>query len=287
MDYSHPDARAHIAECVRVITKEMGIPYIKIDFVLLGLNDEILAANKNFTSIKPFDPTITDVERLRLGLKTMREAAGPDCYILGCSGVFGPMLGLVDGMRTGGDISPRFEAFPERVLANAGNFYLASKVFSGDADYLVFREAADEDEGVSKEKVKNGGSLTMNEAQMWADFNKFYGNFKLSSDKLLTLRPERKALVKDVFDFPMMDEMTPLDFWEHGKEKSDGYELLLGRSGKDIYVGIFNWSDEAKEYDLAAFGTSVEKMEARHSKVLKYTGTLSYEELCKSIIAGL
>jgi len=287
IDYSHPGARAHIAECIRVITKEMGIPYIKIDFVRFGLNDEILAANSNFKSIKPYDTTITDVERLRIGLKTMREAAGVDCYLLGCSGVFGPMIGLVDGMRTGGDISPRFEAFPERVLANAGNFYLAGQVFNGDADYLVFREAADEDAGVSQEKVKNGGNLTINEAQMWADFNKFYGNFRLSSDKLTTLRPERRALVKNVFDFPMMDEMIPLDFWEHGKEKSDGYELLLARNGKDIYLGIFNWSSEPKEYDLATFESGLQTISARHSKVLKYTGSLSYAELSKSLSAGL
>lgn len=286
LDYSHPGARAHIAECIRVITKEMGIPYIKIDFVRFGLNNEILAVNTNFKSIKPYDPTITDVERLRIGLKTIRDAAGEDCYLLGCSGVFGPMIGLVDGMRTGGDINPRFEAFPERVLANAGNFYLTGKVFDGDADYLVFREAADEDAGVSQEKVKNGGSLTINEAQMWADFNKFYGNFRLSSDKLTTLRPERRALVKNVFDFPIMDEMIPLDFWEHGKEKSDGYELLLARHGKDIYLGIFNWSSETKEYNLAAFECGPQTINARHSKIIKYSGGLSYAELCKSLYAG-
>ena len=283
MDYSHPGARAHIAECIRVITKEMGIPYIKVDFVGLGLNEEILAANKNSKSIKPFDAALTDVERLRLGLKTMREAAGADAFILGCSGVFGPMIGLVDGMRTGGDISPRFEAFPERVLANAGNSYLCGKVFSGDADYTVLREAADEDKSVAEEKVKHGGTVTTNEAQMWADFNKLYGNFRLSSDKLSILRPERKEILKEVLNFPMMEETVPLDFWQHAKDKTDGYELLLSHKGKDIYLGIFNWSNESKEYHLEAFGNGIQKLEARHSKVLKYTGSKSFTELRKSL----
>ncbi|MBV5348102.1 alpha-galactosidase, partial [bacterium] len=110
IDYSHPGAIAHMAECIRVITKEMGIPYLKIDFMLLGLDSEILKANPTFKSIKPYNPAITDVERMRLGLKTMREVAGPDVYILGCSAVFGPVIGFVDGMRTGGDINPRYEA---------------------------------------------------------------------------------------------------------------------------------------------------------------------------------
>jgi len=287
MDYSNPDARAHIAECIRVITKEMGIPYLKIDFLRLGLNAEILQANPTFKSIKPFNPAITDVERLRLGLQAMREAAGPDVYILGCSAVFGPCIGLVDGMRTGGDINPRYEAFPERVLANAGNAYLSGKVFDGDADYLVFREAADEDVTVAVEKVKSGGSLTENEAQMWADFSKLYGHFRLSSDKLATLRTERAALVKEVFDFPAMDETLPLDFWQHGKNKSDGYELILARHENDIYLGIFNWSEEPKNYNLPAFEIDVQSLNARHSKIIRYTGSLSFADLGKSISANL
>lgn len=287
LDYSHPGARAHMANSIRVITKEFGIPYIKIDFILLGLNSEILNANPKFKSIKPFDSSITDVERVRLGLETIRKEAGPKTYLLGCSAVFGPCLGLVDGMRTGGDISPRFEAFPERVLANMGNYYLNGKVFNGDADYLVFREAADEDAGVSEEKTKRGGSLTLNEAQMWADFNKLYGSFRLSSDKLLTLRPERKALIKEVFELPAMDEIVPLDFWQHAKNKQDGYELIIARNSKDIYLGIFNWSDTPKEYDLSAFGIGKHKLNARHSNVLKYTGSNSFAKICKALATDL
>ena len=225
-DYSHPGARAYIAECIRNMKENWGIRYFKVDFMRYGLEDDIKAANKQVKTIKAHDPTITSVERFRLGMKTMREAMGPDTYFLGCSAVFGPCIGFVDGMRTGGDINPRYEAFPERSLANLGHFYLSGKVFNGDADYLVFRAAADEDEKVSKENVKHGGSLTMNEAQMWADLNKLYGNFRLHSDNLMTLRPERQALVKEVFQYPAMDETVPLDVWRHATSK--GRRLRVG-----------------------------------------------------------
>jgi alpha-galactosidase len=191
-------------------------------------------------------------------------------------------------MRTGGDIHPRYEAFPERCLANLGNYYLAGKVFNGDADYLVYREAADEDATVSQEDVKHGGSMTMNEAQMWADFNKLFGTCRLNSDNLMTLRPERQALVKEVFQYPAMDETVPLDLWSHATKKSDGFELILARKDKQIYLGVFNWGDAAKEYKIPAFGKDgVQSLEARHSKVLPYTGSLSFDELCKTITAGL
>lgn len=283
-DYSHPGARAHIADCIRNLKVNWGIRYFKVDFMRYGLKNDTLGKNKTANSIKAFDPTITSVERFRLAMKTMREAMGNDTYFLGCSAVFGPCIGFVDGMRTGGDIHPRYGAFPERCLANLGNFYLSGKVWNGDADYLVFREAADEDKAVSQEDVKHGGSMTLNEAQMWADFNKLYGTCRLSSDNLMTLRPERQALVKEVFQYPAMDETVPLDLWRHGKNKGDGFELLLARKGKEIYLGIFNWGDSAKDYALPAFGTKDPvHVESRHSVILKYDGKESFDQLCQKL----
>lgn len=122
---------------------------------------------------------------------------------------------------------------------------------------------------------------------MWADFNKLYGTCRLSGDKLTTLRQERMDMLTEVFDFPVMEEMLPIDFWLHAKVNQDGYELLIGRDGKDIYLGIFNWSNEVKSYYLPTFESGVQTLEARHSKVLKYSGTLSFAELSKKLTTEL
>lgn len=283
-DYSHPGARAYIGDCIRNMKENWGIRYFKVDFMRYGLEDDIKAANKQVKSIQAHDPTMTSVERFRLALRTMREAMGPDTYFLGCSAVFGPCIGFVDGMRTGGDINPRYEAFPERAVANLGHFYLHGKVWNGDMDYLVFRAAADEDEKVSKEEVKHGGNLTLNEAQMWADLNTLYGNCRLSSDNLMTLRPERQALIQEVFQYPPMDEVVPLDVWHHAAGKGDGFELVLARKGKDIYLGVFNWSERAKPYALGAFGRREPvTLAGRHSVILKYGGQDSFAQLCQKL----
>jgi alpha-galactosidase len=283
-DYSHPGARAHITACIRNMKENWGINYFKVDFMRYGLENDIKVRNKHVKSFKAHDPTITGVERFRLGMQAMREVMGPETYFLGCSAVFGPCIGFVDGMRTGGDIHPHYDAFPERCLANLSNFYLSGKVWNGDADYLVFREAADEDAKVSQEDVKHGGSMTMNEAQMWADFNKLYGTARLHSDNLMTLRPERQALVKEVFAYPAMDETVPLDFWRHAKSKGDGFELLLARKGTDIYLGIFNWANTPKEYAVPAFGKSEPiKLAGRHSTILKYEGKESFAQLSQKL----
>ena len=287
-DYSHPGARAYIAECIRTMKEEWGIRYFKVDFLRYGIEKDVRKDLPNLGKIQAYDSSLTSLERFRLGMQTMRDAIGEENYFLGCSAVFGPCIGFVDGMRTGGDVHPRYEAFPERCLANGGNFYLSGKVYNGDCDYLVFREAADEDDTVSPESKKSGGSLALNEASMWADFNKIYGRTRLQSDNLMTLRDERKALVKDVFDWPAVDETIPLDFWQHGKDKHDGYELLLARRGEEIFLGVFNWSDAAKTYQIPAFGRgpSEATLEARHSMVIPYDGKLAFDQLAQQIISA-
>ena len=283
-DYSHPGARAHIAECIRNMKDNWGINYFKVDFMRYGLKNDTLQRNKEVKSIKAHDPAITSVERFRLAMQTMRDAMGPESYFLGCSAVFGPCIGFVDGMRTGGDIHPNYKDFPERCLSNLSNFYLSGKVWNGDADYIVFREAADEDDKVSKEEVKSGGSLTLNEAQTWANFNKVYGTARLNSDNLMTLRPERQALVREVFEYPAMDETIPLDFWERATDKYDGFELVLARKGEEIFLGVFNWGDKPKEYPLQAFGKAEPvKLDGRHSVILKYDGKDSFAQLSEKM----
>ena len=189
-------------------------------------------------------------------------------------------------MRTGLDIDPRFEAFGHRTLANSSNFYLKS-VFNLDSDYIVARAAADEDASVCPDEKKCGGTVTDNEAKMWADFVTLFGNARLNSDNLTTLRPERKAIVAEALKAPKMDETVPLDLWQHAKDKNDAVELILARNGDGVYLGIFNWGDKPKAYSLPAFGKSASdvQLQGRHSLVLKYEGAESFVDLCAKLKA--
>ena len=282
-DYSHPGARRYIAECIAQM-REWGITYFKVDFMRFGLESEIKQAHPHVKKVVAHDPGLTGIERFRLGMQAMREAIGPDNYFLGCSAVFGPCIGFVDGMRTGGDIHPHYPEFPIRVLANSGNFYLDRTVFNVDADYLVFREAADEDDRVSKDPKKFGGKLAMHEAQTWADYLKLFGNARLQSDNLMLLRPERKALVQEVFAWPVMDESVPLDLWDRAATREDGFELILARKGTQIFLGVFNWGDAEASYPLSAFGLNQPLvLEGRHSTILTYQGADSFDQLFEKL----
>jgi alpha-galactosidase len=87
-----------------------------------------------------------------------------------------------------------------------------------------------------------------------------------------------------VFEYPAMDETVPLDVWQHATKKNDGFELVLGRKGKEIYLGVFNWSDTPKEYALAAFGKPKPvTLDGRQSIILKYDGKESFAQLCQKL----
>jgi alpha-galactosidase len=280
-DYSHPGALAHIKECVRTMKEEWGIEYFKVDFMRYGIEHYVRSIDKNLKHIVAHDSSITSIERFRQGMAAIREGMG-DAYFLGCSAVFGPTIGFVDGMRTGGDVHPHYEAFPERCLANVGNYYLVDKVYNGDCDYLVVRNAKDEDETVSQDGHKQGGTMTENEAKMWADFNVMYGTCRLNSDKLSILRKERVQIVDEAFSYDPMEKTVPLDLWQSATDKMDGFELLLAKRGEEVYLGVFNWNEQEKTYDLSTLGLSSNfKLKARHSEIIPFKSNLGFEELAR------
>lgn len=68
--------------------------------------------------------------------------------------------------------------------------------------------------------------------------------------------------------------------------KGDGFELVITREEEEIHLGVFNWSDSPKEYELAAFGKPEPvRLEARHSLILKYDGKDSFEEICQNLLS--
>ena len=299
-DYSHPGAREYIKDVLTTIKRDWGFKYFKIDFMRYGLKEDILKECPGVTEIRAHVPGMTHVERFRAGIASMKEALGDEVYLVGCSAVFGPAIGFVDGMRTGGDISPRFEFYKTRCLQNGGNYYLHNKAFNCDPDYLVVRNKNDEDEKVQQSQHKYGGSTTLNEAKMWTDYITMFGNAKLSSDNLQTLRGERKDLIKDSFSLKGCDEFLPVDLWQHARNKEDAFSLFIGREGDSSYLVLFNWGDTTAERIISGFASPANQcllrypegnevsikdghitlqMEARSSHIFKYVGNKSYTSL--------
>ena len=97
LDATHPEAEAYLREVFGTF-RDLGIDYFKIDFIYAGAMEGLRA-----------DPEAPGVMAYRRGLQIIREAIGPDAYLLGCGAPILPSVGLVDAMRIGPDIAHHFE----------------------------------------------------------------------------------------------------------------------------------------------------------------------------------
>ena len=281
-DFSNPAVCAYMKNVLSTIRTEWGFSYFKIDFMRYGLLETILTEHgkekkgmKKVTAVKAFDNNLTSMERTRLGLKSMREGIG-DGFFLACSSVFGPTIGIVDGIRTGGDISPTFEHYKTRCLQNGGNFYLNRIVAQNDADYLVVRNKDDEEPSRAWGEDKFGGNTTYDEAKMWSDYVSLYGGIKINSDNLLTLRSERKSLIKNAFSIKTATRFLPLDLWDHAKSNNDAFNVMLGENNDGVYLSLFNWDGKDKQFTIGGL-QNTELSEALSGVIINTTaGKLMY-----------
>ncbi|MEI6554311.1 MAG: glycoside hydrolase family 36 protein [Paludibacter sp.] len=259
-DYSNPEVCEYMKNILRTIKNDWGYSYFKIDFMRYGLLESIMAEHGNncglgkkvVTKVVSYNTSMTSVERTRAGLLAMREGIG-DAYFLGCSAIFGPTFGIVDGLRTGADICPTFDYYEACSMQNMGNFYLNQTVVHADADYLVVRNKDDEEPGRAWGENKFGGNTTFDEAKMWSDYVALYGGPKISSDNLLTLRPERKKLIDNAFAFKTATRFIPLDMWNHAKDKKDAFNVMLAENEDGVFISLFNWDETEKNFNIDGF----------------------------------
>jgi alpha-galactosidase len=307
-DYSNPAVCEYMKNILQTIRTDWGYSYFKIDFMRYGLLQSIMEEHgssaknnkKIVTKVLAFNNNMTSVERTRAGLKAMSEGID-DAFFLACSSIFGPTLGIVDGLRTGGDISPTFDFYKDRVLQNGGNFYLNSVVVQNDADYLVVRNKDDEESERAWGQHKFGGNTTYDEAKMWSDYIALYGGIKISSDNLLTLRGERKKLIHNAFNYETCKRFIPIDLWNHAKNKNDAFNIILGENEDGVFLSLFNWDTTDKEFVLGGMGNAeVKNLETNknsklingklrvilkeHSSIILKVNNGDFDTLRKSII---
>ncbi len=225
LDYSQDEVVDYIRQCIRYFIRA-GIAYLKLDFLAFGTYP---LRSKN---------PMTPYERIHRCLGAIREEAGKDTYLLGCSAVFGPCVGHVDGMRTGPDIGPGATSVCMTAGCCMASYPFHRKWFQCDTDYLIVRGKGMKDEEAASCK---SGVLSDEQAQTWADFLTLTGSTLLASDKLSILSEERRQLLRSVFrNAGENREYVVLDPGSGGME---GFPSMIYSNGR---LGVFNLSNEEK-----------------------------------------
>jgi alpha-galactosidase len=132
LDLTHPGVRDLVAGTVRRLCRT-GVDYLKLDFLYAGA-----LPGRRHEDVSP-------VAAYRSGLELVREAAGPQTYLLGCGAPLLPSVGLVDAMRVSPDTF--HEGGEDGSTGLRGRMSLAARAWqhgrfwANDPDCLVARPA--------------------------------------------------------------------------------------------------------------------------------------------------
>ncbi|GKY90624.1 hypothetical protein MPSEU_000035900 [Mayamaea pseudoterrestris] len=114
LDATNPAVRHHVHTSVQRAVKQWGFNVLKIDFLYAAC----LEGNGKY------DPSMSRAEAMDLALQTIRHAAGPDVYLIGCGCPIATGIGFVDAMRVSADTGPTW--YPARPLPYWDNGTLPS-----------------------------------------------------------------------------------------------------------------------------------------------------------------
>ena len=96
LDATNPNVREHVHESIRRAVHEWKFNVLKIDFLYAAC---LVGNNK-------YDLSISRAQAMRLALKTIRDAAGPEVFLIGCGCPIASGIGYVDAMRISADTGP-------------------------------------------------------------------------------------------------------------------------------------------------------------------------------------
>ena len=258
LDMTHPEARALLREVAERVTKEWGYKYLKLDALWTGIAVKILYPEPTYRDDGLGDavfhnPEKTNVEAYRDGLKLVREAAGGDVFLLGCTisqnmRSFGGSFGLVDAIRVGRDIGAKWESILPCAQIGSHLYFLNGKVWYNDPDCLMLRDP-----------------LTLDQARAWGSWIAISGQLNVVSEWLPGLPPEKLDVVKrtmpnhgrsgrpiDLFQSPVPGiwylpdaNVMGMFNWDAENEAQITVELAdIGLSPDEQYVGFDFWENE-------------------------------------------
>jgi alpha-galactosidase len=164
LDVTHPGAAEHLGRVFSTL-RRLGIDFFKIDFLYAGALE-----GRRHQDVPP-------VEAFRRGLRLIRDAVGPQTYLLGCGAPILPSVGLVDAMRVSPDTDPGYEpakgdlsqpSIRAAIVSGKGRAWQHGRFWVNDPDCLLARP------GVERR-------------QDWAAHVQRYGGLRGSSDRLRDL----------------------------------------------------------------------------------------------------
>lgn len=221
LDCTNPAAEAWLSNVVRTVVQEWGYEYLKLDALAYAARPGGL--------VRYHLAGTTAAMNLRRGMEIIREAAGDETFILGCTCHFGPAVGLVDAMRVGPDVKDTWLDGTNPSVKHAMRMtlqrnWMHRRWWANDPDCLIVRDSET--------------SLTPAETRFLATAIAMSGGMVVASDDLAKLSSARREMALAMFPPPGV-AAEPYDPSDGPVPSAWRADLGDGR----FLVGILNWSD--------------------------------------------
>ncbi|MFO7973406.1 MAG: alpha-galactosidase [Candidatus Hydrogenedentota bacterium] len=230
IDPSQEAVRNHMEETHRVMSKEWGYDYFKID----GMS----GANRGYSAHFYEMPNVRaafknpDIEApFQLCVEAIRRGIGEEAIWLACQGHFtGPEAAYADAGRTGSDIvhpgnPPQWSNYLNQARITLNQVFVNNILWWSDPDTLLV------------------GKAPIETARLATTVVALPGQMMFAGDKLAELSPERMRLLQQAL--PVCD-VRPLDLYPI-YELIPVWDLKIKRSfGEWDIVSLFNFSEESR-----------------------------------------
>jgi len=223
LDCTHPEAEAWLRNVIRTVVHEWGYSYLKLDALAF--------AAQPASAVRYHNAGTTAPANLRRGLEIIREEAGDDTFLLGCTCHFAPAAGLVDGMRVGPDVKEVWADGPNPSVKHAMRLsllrnWMHMRWWANDPDCLIVRDTDTDLDEAETRFLATGIALT--------------GGMVVASDDLPKLPESRRDMALALFP-PTGVAAAPLDLADGPVPRVWRADLGEGRA----LVGVLNWGDAA------------------------------------------
>jgi alpha-galactosidase len=244
LDTTNPGAQDYLRYTYRVLTREWGVRYIKLDFM-------------DSSAIEGYfhRPNTTALEAQRIGLKVIRDAVG-NHVLLDKDG--SPMLnpvGIVDEGRISVDTGHSFSASKDAGPNIAARFFMNRNFYISDPDAFSVSKQLEPQQ--TWHEARSG--LTLNEAEVQIVLAAVSGGMYEIGDDLPTLgsEPRRLALVTNQ-ELIRMDRLgraaLPLDLMTFQPEDQQPSIFFLREDPRQAMLAVFNWTEQPRSHTFTLAG---------------------------------
>jgi len=244
LDLTNPGARAFVAGEIKQAVHDWGYHYLKLDGLSTGCGVKPQYINDSWKEDNLGDGVFLDKSRsnidvFRGGLRMVREAAGPDTFILGCCAPqnmrsYAGSFGLVNAMRIGPDNGGSWEAWVRKSPAYGGrNYHLNGRIWWNDPDPIYLR-----------------AKIATESVQAMAAWNSLAGQMISLSDWLPQLSRERLDILRRCLPSTTATARPDDLFAERVPRVWLTSDTRPNHQRRDV-LGLYNWKPEPSQMVVA------------------------------------